>query len=109
MQRKREAEEKRLEREIEEKRVEKELDAKLQSEKLTTQLYLERLQLKRAKVERENIEARAEVQSAASSQAGRKNVAAVIKTSELPGFVNGKDHLDDFLMLFERYGAIAGW
>ena len=67
------------------------------------------LQLERAKVERENIEARAEVQSAASSQAGQENVTAVIKTSELPGFVGGKDHLDYYLMRFERYDIIAGW
>ena len=62
-----EAEERRLDKEMEEKRSERE--AKLHSEKLAAQLELERLQLKRAKVEHKNSEARAEFQSAASSQA----------------------------------------
>ena len=105
----REMGEKRLQREMEEKRLERELEAELQSEKLAARLELERLQLERAKMERENIEARAEVQSAASSQAGQENVAAVTKTPGLPGFVDGKDNLDTDLLRFERYAAIAGW
>ena len=66
-----------------------ELEAKLQSEKLAAQLELEKLQLEIARVERENIEARAEVQLAASSHVGQENVAAVTKTLGLSGFVNG--------------------
>ena len=42
-------------------------------------------------MERKNIKAQAEVQSAASSQAGQENVAAVSQTPGLPGFVDGKD------------------
>ena len=64
-----EATENPLQREMEEKRLERKLEAKLHSEKLAAQLELESLQLERAKVERENIEALAEVQSTASSQA----------------------------------------
>ena len=94
---------------MEKKRFERELEAKLQSEKLAAQLELERLQLERAKVERKNIEARAEVQSAASSQAGQDTVAAVTKTPGLPGFVDGKDNLDNYLLRFERYATISGW
>ena len=63
-------------------------------------------------MERENIEARAEVQSVASSQAGQENVTAVTKTPGLPGFVDGKDNLDNYdnyLLRFERYATIAGW
>ena len=75
--------ERRFKKEMEERQLERELEAKLQSEKLAEQ---ERLQLERAKVERKNIKARAEVRSAASSQAGQDNVATVTKTPGLRGF-----------------------
>ena len=91
-------EEKRLEREMEEKR----LEAKLQLERLTAQLELERIQPERARVEREIIEARAEIQWAAFSQADQENVGAVTKTSGLPDFVEGKDNQDNYLLRFER-------
>ena len=91
--------EKRLEREVEEKRLEREMEekhldrkAKLQSEKLAAQLELKRLQFERARVERENIKARAEVQSTASSQAGQENVVALTNAPGLPGFVDEKDN-----------------
>ena len=92
---------------MEEKRLERK--AKLQSEKLAAQLELERLPLVRAKIERENIEGREEVQSAASSQAGQENMAADTKTPVLPGFVDGKDNLDNYVLRLERYATIAGW
>ena len=81
----------------------------MQYEKLAAQLVLERLQLERARVERKNTKARAEIQSAASSQAGQENVAAVTETPGLSGFVDGKDNLDNYLLGFERYTTIAGW
>ena len=90
---KREAEERRLEKEMEENRSVRE--TKLQSEKLAAKLEFERLQLERASVEREKIEARAEVKLSASSQAGQENAAAATKTHVLRGF--------------ERYASIAGW
>ena len=79
LEKEREIDEKRLERKIKEKRLEKEVEekqlerkVKSKPEKLTARLELERLQLKRARVEGENIEARAEVQSTV-------NAATVIK------------------------------
>ena len=89
---------KRWGRVVEEKRFKKELEAKLQSEKLTAQLELERLQLSKARVEREKIEAQAKVLSAASCQIGQASVAAVAKISGLPGYVDGKDNLDNYLL-----------
>ena len=87
---------------MEEKRLER--DIKLQSVKLAAQL-----ELKRARMERENIEARAEVQSTASSRASQENVVALTETPGLPGFLDGKDNLDDYLLRFESYAIIAGW
>ena len=43
------------------------------------------------------------------SQAGQENVIAVNKTPGLPGFVDGKNNLDNYLLRFERYATIAGW
>ena len=57
-------------------------------------------------MECENIKPRTEVQSATSSQ---ENVAAVTKTIGLPGFMDGKDNLDNYLLQFERCSTIAGW
>ena len=59
LEREREMEEKRLERKMKQKRFKKE--TKSQSKNLAAQLVLERLQLEEARVERENVEARAEV------------------------------------------------
>ena len=87
---------------MEEKRLER--DAKLPSAKLATQL-----ELKRARMERENIEARAEVQLPASSQASQENVVALTEAPWLPGFLDGKDNLDNYLLRFESYAIIAGW
>ena len=87
--------------------MERELEAKLHYKKLTAQVELEKLQLKSARMECENIKALVEVQSAASSQAGQENVAAVAKTPGLPGFVDGKDNLHNYLLRFERYATIA--
>ena len=105
-----EAEKKPLEkeREMKEKHFERELEAKLQSEKLVAQLELKKLQLKKARMEHKTIETQAEVPSAAPSQAGRVNVAAVTKTSGLPAFMDRKDNLDNYLLRLKRYATIAG-
>ena len=63
----------------------------------------------RARVESENIKAQAEVQSAESGQAGQENVAAMIKTPKLLGFLDGKNNLDNYLLRFEKYSTITGW
>ena len=102
----REMEEKHLEREMEKKRFERELEAKLQSEKLVVQFELEKIQPKKTRVERKNIEALAEFQSAALSQAGLNNTAAVTKTPGLSDFIDGKDKLQNYLLRFERYAII---
>ena len=57
-----------------------ERQAKWHVKKLALQVKLERLQFERAVVQRESFEARSVVQSAASSQAGQKNVIAFNKT-----------------------------
>ena len=72
-------------------------------------MELERLQLGKARVERENIEARAKVHSAASNHTGQENVVAVTKTPGLPDFVGGKVNLNNYLEWFERNANIWGW
>ena len=96
------------ERAMKEKQFKRELEATLQSEKLVAQLQLEKWQLERARMERKTIETQAKVQSAASSQAGQVNVAAVTKTLGLPGFMDRKDNLDNYLLRIERHANIAG-
>ena len=49
-----------------------------------------------------------EDQQAALSQASQ-NVVARTKVPVLPGFVDGKDNLDSYLLRFERYDTDAGW
>ena len=83
----REMEERQLVREMEEKRLE--MKDKLQFDKLAAQLELMWLRFERARLKWKNIEARAEVQSAAfSSQASQENVS---------GIVDGKYILDNCL------------
>ena len=48
-------------------------------------------------------------QSAALSQAGQENEASVPKTPGLPGLVDGKDNLVNYLLRHEIYTTIAGW
>ena len=52
--------------------------------------------------------ASSEDQQAALSQASQNTVART-KAPVLPGFVDGKDNLDSYLLRFERYAAVAGW
>ena len=47
-------------------------------------------------------------QQAALSQASQ-NAIARTKAPVLPGFVDGKDNLDSYLLCFERYATVAGW
>ena len=49
-----------------------------------------------------------EDQQAALSQASQ-NAVARTKAPVLPGFVDGKDNLDSYLLRFERYATVAGW
>ena len=52
--------------------------------------------------------ASSEDQQAALSQASQ-NVVARTKAPVLPGFVDGKNNLDGYLLPFERYATVAGW
>ena len=47
-------------------------------------------------------DAQAEDQLAAATQAGQVNVLALSKTPRLPGLVDGKENLDNYLLRFER-------
>ena len=47
-------------------------------------------------------------QQATLSQASQ-NAVARTKAPLLPGFVDGKDNLDSYLLRFERYATVAGW
>ena len=57
----------------------------------------------RASVERESIEARAQVQSSVSSQAGQKNAFALTKITGLRGFVDEKDNQNHCFLHFFRF------
>ena len=35
--------------------------------------------------------------------------ARIARSLELPAFVDGRDDLDNYLLQFERYAAVAGW
>ena len=48
-------------------------------------------------MERKKIKAQEEFQPAAWTQAGQKNLVTLIKTTRLPGFVVGKNNLDNYL------------
>ena len=54
-------------------------------------MELEKIQLKRVRVECESINARAEVQSAESRQAGQENEGALTKIPKISGFADGKN------------------
>ena len=91
-----EAEERKLAAEAAEREAERK--HKLEMEKL--RLESERLNGQRS--------ASSEDQQAALSQASQ-NAGARTKAPVLPGFVDGKDNLDGYLLRFERYATVAGW
>ena len=91
-----EAEERKLAAEATEREAERK--HKLEMEKL--RLESERLNERRS--------ASSEDQQAALSQASQ-NAVARTKAPVLPGFVDGKDNLDSYLLCFERYATVAGW
>ena len=91
-----EAEERKLAAEAAEREVERK--QKLEMEKL--RLESERLNEQRS--------ALSEDQQAALSQASQ-NAVARTKAPVLPGFLDGKDNLNSYLLRFERYATVAGW
>ena len=67
---------------------------------------MEKLQLKSERLN-EQRSASSEDQQAALSQASQ-NAVARTEAPVLPGFVDGKDNLDSYLLRFERYATVAG-
>ena len=70
-------------------------------------LEMEKLRLESKRLN-EQRSASSEDQQAALSQASQIVVART-KAPVLPGFVDGKDNLDGYLLRFERYTTVAGW
>ena len=70
-------------------------------------LEMEKLRLESERLN-EQRSALSEDQQAAFSQASQ-NAVVRTKASVLPGFVDGKDNLDSYLLRFEGYASIAGW
>ena len=68
---------------------------------------MEKLRLKSERL-KERRSALSEDQQAALSQASQ-NAVARTKAPVLPGFVDGKDNLDSYLLCFERYATVASW
>ena len=100
-----EAEEQKLAAEAEEQKLaaeaaEREAERKLKLEMEKLRLECERLNEQRS--------ASAEDQQAALSQASQNTVART-KGPVLPGFVDGKDNLDCYLLRFKRYATVEGW
>ena len=71
----------------------------------------DKLEMEKLRLESERLNGRrsasSEDQQAALSQASQ-NAVAKTKTPVLPGFVDGKDNLDSYLLRFERYATVAG-
>ena len=91
-----EAEERKLATEAAERQAERK--HKLEMEKLRSES--ERLNGQRS--------ASSEDQQAAFSQTFQ-NAVAKTKAPVFPGFVDGKNNLDSYLLRFERYATVAGW
>ena len=70
-------------------------------------LEIEKLRLESKRLN-EQRSASSEDHQAALSQVFQ-NVVARTKAPVLPGFVDGKDNLDSYLLRFERYATVAGW
>ena len=93
-----EAEERKLAAEAAERRAERKHKLKME----TLRLESERLNEQRSASSEE------EDQQAALSQASQ-NAVARTRAPVLPGFVDGKDNLDSYLLRFDRYATVAGW
>ena len=70
-------------------------------------LAMEKLRLESERLNKQR-SASSEDQQATLSQASQ-NAVAKTKAPVLPGFVDGKDSLDSYLLRFERYATVAGW
>ena len=100
-----EAEERKLAAEAEEWKLAAEA-AKREAER-KHKLEMEKLQLESERLNGQRSTS-SEDQEAALSQASQNTVART-KAQVLPGFVDGKDNLDSYLLRFQRYATVAGW
>ena len=100
-----EVEEKKLAAEDEERKLAAE--AAEREAKKKYKLEMEKLRLESERLN-EQRSASSEDQQAALSQASQ-NAVARTKAPVLPGFVDGKDDMDSYLLRFERYTTVAGW
>ena len=71
-------------------------------------MMMEKFQLERERLT-EHRSALLEDQQMTSIQASQENAVAKTKAPVLPGFVDGEDNLDSYLLRFERYATVAGW
>ena len=100
-----EAKEKKLAAEDEERKLA--AKAAEREAKKKHKLEMKKLRLKSERLN-EQRSASSEDQQATLSQASQ-NVVARTKAPVLPGFVEGKDDMDSYLLRFERYTTVAGW
>ena len=110
------AQSRRAKREVEEKRAEGEAAAKEKSaereaeerraeaEERKAAMELERLKLE---LEAKRLETAAQPAGIAKEVVQRS--ARIVRSPELPAFVDGRDDLDNYLLRFEKYAAVAGW
>ena len=103
-----EAEREREEKHLEEKRVETEHEEirRLEAEREHL-LELKRIELERARLEFESKKGERENRSDVAGEI-RRNVR-IVRSPELPAFVDGRDDLDNYLLRFERYATVARW
>ena len=86
---------------------ERKLAAEAEAAERRYKLEMEKLRLESERLN-EQRSALSEDQQAAFSQASQ-NAVVRTKASVLPGFVDGKDNLDSYLLHFEGYATVAGW
>ena len=55
------------------------------------------------------MEARRLSQSHNGEQLNQESVENILRTLQLPSFVDGKNNLDEYLLRFERYANVAKW
>ena len=100
-----EAEEKKLATEAKERKLASEAAEQEAKRKHKPEMEKLRLECERLNGQRS---ASLEDQQATLSQASQ-NAVAKTKAPVFPGFVDGKDNMDSYLLRFERYTTVAGW
>ena len=70
-------------------------------EKMKAELEVEKLRLE--------LEARRLSESQNGEQLNQKSVENIVRTLQLPSFVDEKYNLDEYLLRFERYASVVKW